>query len=108
MDYPPFDGTQACHDPAPPAARAFNAAPGADPAPALALCGACRWTAACRGWALVHEAHGVWGGTTDADRAAIRRREGLPDPAPAGDLRDALILAARRAQLQRDRVRRAS
>ena len=68
-DYPHFDGTQACHNPTPAAASAFSGTIGADPSPALALCSACPFVDECRDWALTHDVYGVWGGTTEDDRA---------------------------------------
>jgi WhiB family transcriptional regulator, redox-sensing transcriptional regulator len=44
---------------------------------AKALCAACPARAQCLEWAIkANEAEGVWGGTTPAERAAIRRLPG--------------------------------
>lgn len=44
-------------------------------AAAVAACSSCRVLEACRDYALAAgEEHGVWGGTTPADRGAARRR----------------------------------
>lgn len=94
-DYPRFDGTQACQDPAPAAASAFSGTIGADPTTALALCAACPFLDECRDWALTHDVYGVWGGTTEADRAEIRAQEQLPDPDSITDQLDELIGALR-------------
>lgn len=49
---------------------------------AVALCRECRLQPACLDYALRHDVTGVWGGTTGAERVELRRRRGLPDPAP--------------------------
>lgn len=73
--YPNFDGTQACLRPTTEQAAGFDAVVGADPVPALQVCGTCRFMAACRTYALSDPALvGVWGGTTDEDRDSARRR----------------------------------
>lgn len=39
------------------------------------VCGGCQVRAACLDWALANEAHvGVWGGTTEGERRALRAR----------------------------------
>lgn len=40
---------------------------------AKAFCSQCPVIATCREWALRNEEVGVWGGTSEADRRAIRR-----------------------------------
>lgn len=52
--------------------------PGATAARAAkAMCAACPARARCLEWALkANEIEGVWGGTTPAERATIRRRAG--------------------------------
>ena len=94
-DYPRFDGTQSCQYPSPAAARGFSGATGADPGPALELCARCLFATECRSWALEHDVYGVWGGTTDADRAALRDRDHAPAPASITDALDELVLALR-------------
>ena len=94
-DYPHFDGTQACQNPTPAAASAFSGTIGADPSPALALCSACPFVDECRDWALTHHVYGVWGGTTEADRAEIRAQDQLPSPASITDQLDQLVIAMR-------------
>lgn len=45
-------------------------------AEAKAVCGQCRVTRQCLDWAvLTGQVHGVWGGTTEGERRAMRRRE---------------------------------
>ena len=101
LDFPAFDGSQACGQPTPAAARAFAGALGADPSPAQRLCGSCRFTVVCREYALTHDVTGVWGGTTDADRDLIRAERQLPDPPRIGDQLDDMVLALREARHQR-------
>lgn len=62
-----------------------------DPSEALALCGRCPVRAACLDYALDHEQHGVWGGTTPAERRALR---GGPLHSPE-DRRSADLVRAR-------------
>ena len=95
FDYPNFDGSQVCNHPSPSAAAAFSGTVGADPAPALALCSACQFVDECRDWSLTHEVYGVWGGTTEADRAEIRTQTELPSPASITEQLDALVLSMR-------------
>jgi len=40
---------------------------------AKSICGSCTHKTECLEWALVHERHGIWGGTNEATRASIRR-----------------------------------
>lgn len=42
---------------------------------AKAVCATCRNTEVCLRWALAHDEHGIWGGTTEADREAMRRQQ---------------------------------
>lgn len=94
-DYPHFDGTQACQNPSAAAASAFSGTIGADPRPALALCSACPFVDECRDWALTHDVYGVWGGTTEVDRADIRAQTELPSPDLITDQLDELVIAMR-------------
>lgn len=43
---------------------------------AAKLCFQCPVQAACLDWALTRNEHGIWGGTSQADRAALRK--GIP------------------------------
>jgi WhiB family redox-sensing transcriptional regulator len=48
---------------------------------AVALCNTCPLIDPCRDYALLNSVEGVWGGTTDRERATIRRRTGIhPTP----------------------------
>ena len=48
----------------------------------------CPLVAECAEYAIHHEAHGIWGGLTVRDRAAIRRQRGIVLTEP----NDALIV----------------
>lgn len=65
---------------------------------AKALCRECRFQPVCLDYALRYDVEGVWGGTTRAERAELRRRRGLPDPEPLswddGELLTLLYAAA--------------
>lgn len=102
FDYPHFDGTQACQNPTAAAALAFSGAVGADASPALALCAVCPFVDECRDWALVHDVYGVWGGTTEDDRAEIRAQTSLPIPASVTAQLDDLVLAMRATRVVDD------
>ena len=55
-----------------PSVNGWQAARAADPA--KAVCAACPVRVRCLEWAMqFNETEGVWGGTTPAERAAIRR-----------------------------------
>jgi len=63
---------------------------GKSPAPALAVCRACRVTSECLAHALEHRiGDGVWGGTSEAQRKPMlrsmgRRARSVTDGNPAG------------------------
>lgn len=62
-------------------------------AAAKRVCGGCSARRECLAFALTHAVHGVWGGTTEAERAALQREHGLPrrvawSGAPASDTHD--------------------
>lgn len=40
---------------------------------ALAICEECPVRLLCRNFALVHDEYGIWGGTTDKERASIKK-----------------------------------
>ena len=42
------------------------------------LCNKCPVVVECREWAINHEEHGIWGGTTPNERRFIRRQRGIP------------------------------
>lgn len=46
-------------------------------ADAKALCRQCPWVRECLAWALENENYGVWGATSEDERAALRQRHGL-------------------------------
>jgi WhiB family transcriptional regulator, redox-sensing transcriptional regulator len=43
-------------------------------AEAVRICRRCPARAECLAWAVKHERDGIWGGTTEGERAAMRRR----------------------------------
>lgn len=49
-------------------------------APAKRICLSCESRVVCLEWAIEHGEHGIWGGTSDNQRRAIRRAR---DPKPA-------------------------
>jgi WhiB family redox-sensing transcriptional regulator len=48
-----------------------------DPGEARAICRLCPLREACLDYALAWDVHGIWGGTTYAERQAIRRSDGV-------------------------------
>ena len=40
------------------------------------VCRECPVAAACLDWALTHHEFGIWGGTSEEERAVLRRRTG--------------------------------
>ncbi len=49
------------------------------------VCARCPLISDCREWAIVHHEVGVWGGTNDDDRRAIRTGRRSADPGNAND-----------------------
>jgi len=47
-------------------------------ATAKRVCGDCPVRRECLSFALTHAVHGIWGGTTEAEREALQRAHGLP------------------------------
>ncbi|UJP39353.1 WhiB family transcriptional regulator [Cellulomonas palmilytica] len=47
-------------------------------AEAKRVCSGCPAQRDCLAFALTHAVHGIWGGTSEADRRAIQREHGLP------------------------------
>ncbi|MDN5768881.1 MAG: WhiB family transcriptional regulator [Humibacillus sp.] len=94
-DYPNFDGTQACTNAPPAAARAYAGAAGADPRPAQQLCASCRFRTECLSFALHTDTYGVWGGLTEDQREQLRTQNASPAPTSVSGELDALVLALR-------------
>jgi WhiB family redox-sensing transcriptional regulator len=46
-------------------------------AAAKSICRRCQHTSECAEWAIRKERYGIWGGLTDSDRAAIRRKRNI-------------------------------
>lgn len=74
--YPAFDGTQACAEADP---EMFFPDRGQAPVPpeARALCARCPWLRSCLRHALSYDLHGVWGGTSQAERRRIQQEYGI-------------------------------
>lgn len=49
---------------------------------AKAICNSCKFEDACLTYALYNDVTGVWGGTVDSDRRAIRKQRRIPPPKP--------------------------
>lgn len=85
--YPPVDGTQPCARQTDPDHLFF---PARDEsrwavAEAKALCARCAFRRPCLRYALTHDVHGVWGGTTYPERRDLRHRHGIkPTPVRIG------------------------
>jgi WhiB family transcriptional regulator, redox-sensing transcriptional regulator len=47
-------------------------------AAAKRVCAGCPARRECLAFALTHGVHGIWGGTTEAERVHIQRQHGLP------------------------------
>jgi hypothetical protein len=97
--YPRFDGTQACAGPPAATAPAYAGTLGANPKPAQVLCHGCTFATACRGYALDHDVHGVWGGLTEEERSALRITQHLAEPLSVCDELDELVMRWREAEL---------
>ena len=57
----------------------------ADIARAVAVCRTCPHLDDCRTHAIAHEAHGVWGGTTEGERHRERKARGIKVPSRSID-----------------------
>lgn len=44
---------------------------------ARTICSGCGVRELCLEWAIVHESHGMWGGTTPVERKLIRRKRNI-------------------------------
>jgi hypothetical protein len=73
--YPDFDGTQACYGRE--TELFFPVGAGEETHEALRICDSCTWRRPCLAYALTHDVHGIWGGTTRPTRAEIRREHGI-------------------------------
>jgi hypothetical protein len=76
--YPRFDGTQSCVDADP---ELFFPGTGADgpikTSTAIEICEGCHFRRPCLAYALTHTVFGIWGGTTEPTRRAVRDRYGI-------------------------------
>lgn len=86
--YPDFDGTQAC---AGVDAELFFPSAGDyhDSLPvAQMFCAGCPWLRPCLAHALSYDLHGIWGGTSQAQRQALQDKHGItPLPVQIGLVR---------------------
>ena len=76
---PAFDGTQPCASvdpelffPEGPSNVHLSAKRAITP-----ICGSCEFSAPCLDYALKNDVQGLWAGTTEPDRKAIRRKKGI-------------------------------
>lgn len=74
--YPAFDGTQVCAQVDPELFFPERAGV-AEEVWATDLCKGCEWRDQCLAYGLTHDVGGVWGGTSEQERKAIRRRAGI-------------------------------
>lgn len=68
---------------------------------ALAICAGCPLQKSCLSYALDNEEYGVWGGTTESQRAALRGENKLITPEQriqAARIRDALITGTKKVR----------
>jgi WhiB family redox-sensing transcriptional regulator len=103
-DFPHFDDVSACATVDP---EVFFPANGQSAEPAKRVCAPCVNRDACLTWALTWpEGHGVWGGSTEDERRALRRVRGLPQPSRVRSARqtDRADLAERVRRLTADGV----
>ncbi|MDN4173948.1 WhiB family transcriptional regulator [Nocardioides sp. SOB77] len=77
--YPPTDGTQPCAAEDPELFFVSSSSMGNyfQLPRALDVCKPCPFRRACLAYALTHDVSGVWGGTTENERARIRRQHGI-------------------------------
>ncbi len=76
---PPWRAQGACRDQP---AELFYPGRGGSHAAAIAICAQCPVLLECRQWGILHEKHGVWGGTSEHERRRLRRQLGVRCTAP--------------------------
>lgn len=79
ISFPAFDGTQNCVGIE---TEMFYSEKGTDTRTKQGqmlreICGACSYQPDCLNYAIKHELHGFWGGSTAADRRIIRKKRGI-------------------------------
>lgn len=87
MPMPRWDGSEPCvGDPIYTDERAHGRANPSELAVMAERCNQCPRHLPCKEWAIAHEAHFYWAGTTPQDRKAIRAQRGqsLVEPAQPG------------------------
>lgn len=81
--YPTLDGSQLC---AQVDVEMFFPEKGGSPTPARQLCASCDFLRPCLAYALTHDVHGVWGGTSQKQRRTHQKAHGIvPVPLPTHD-----------------------
>ena len=90
MNYPDFDGTQPCRqiDPEFFHPSCFSSISAQHRNMLINLCNDCHMREACLSWAIRHEDHGWWAGTTPTDRKYLRRQMGIRLETPMLPLAD--------------------
>jgi hypothetical protein len=76
-DYPVFDGSQSCAGADPEAWFPEDSSLARENRIAKAICGTCTWIDPCLEYALYVRVDGIWGGTVQSERQAIRRRRNI-------------------------------
>lgn len=94
--YPAFDGTQNCRN-AITDGLYIEDSHGRLPKPVKALCNGCAFLEPCLEWGLQHERFGLWGGTDDRDRGAIRKLRGITASVPVTRVLDGVVKRRKRA-----------
>lgn len=61
------------------------------------LCLACVHLNECREWAIAHEDYGIWGGTTEKERTALRRKMNILVVRPEREMIDQMRKTSRKA-----------
>lgn len=74
--FPPVDGSQPCRDVDPELFFPKRSEPDFSE-PAIATCRRCPFLHECLAYALTNDVDGVWGGTTPAQRSALRDKHGI-------------------------------
>jgi hypothetical protein len=77
MRYPAFDGSQSCAGSDPEAWFPEDAAMARHHKTAKRICAGCPWLDPCLEYALHVRVDGIWGGTVQSERQAIRRRRNI-------------------------------
>lgn len=71
MNYPDYTGDEPCRSMP---GELYFPENGSPKKTVIALCNTCDVLEQCRMYALHHESHGLWGGLTEQDRRALRKK----------------------------------